>query len=88
MTFWQVALLIVVGVIVGFVLSAKLASRYYIGIGMAIILHGYIKVAGELEMNDQLNILADALSEELHTEDKFQVIYQAARRDMKNAMFK
>lgn len=88
MSFWQAVILLSLGAAVGFVLSAKLASRYYIGIGMAVILHGYIKVSEELEMNDQLNILADALSEELHDGDKFQVIYQAARRDMKAAMFK
>lgn len=88
MTFWQTALLIGLGALIGFVLSAKLASRYYIGVGMAVILHGYIKAANDLEMMDQLNILADAMSADLHNEEQFGLIMDAARRDMKKAMFK
>jgi hypothetical protein len=88
MNFWQIALLLVIGAIIGFVLSAKLASRYYIGVGMAVILHAYMKVSGELEMMDQLNIIADGVSAELHTEEKFKVILNAAKKTVKDAMFK
>ena len=88
MAFWQIVLLLVVGAIVGFVLSAKLTSRYYIGVGMAVILHAYMKVSTELEMMDQLNIIADGVSTELHTEDSFKVILAAARKTVKDAMFK
>lgn len=88
MTFWQAVILLLLGAAIGFILSAKLASRYYIGVGMAIILHAYIKAGTELEMMDQLNILSDAVSIDLHTEEQFKVIFDAARRDMKKAMFK
>jgi hypothetical protein len=88
MAFWQIVVLLFLGAIVGFVLSAKLASRYYIGVGMAVILHAYMKVSEELEMMDQLNIIADGVSAELHTEGKFKVILEAARKTVKDAMFK
>lgn len=87
MTYWQIALLITVGVTVGFVLSAKLASRYYIGVGLAIVLHAYVKVALDLEMKDQLDIIAERVSEELGTEEGFDAIYRAARKTVMGAMF-
>lgn len=88
MAFWQIALLLFVGAIIGFVLSAKLASRYYIGVGMAVILHSYMTVSRQLEMDDQLNILADGVSELLHTKESFNRVMAAAKNTVKDAMFK
>lgn len=87
MNFWQVAVLLLLGVAIGFTLSAKLASRYYIGVGLAIVLHAYMKVGEELEMMDQLNILAEGVSEELGTEEGFDAIFAAARTTVKGVMF-
>lgn len=87
MNFWQIVLLIFLGALIGFVLSAKLASRYYIGVGMAIILHSYGQASSHLEMDDQMEIIADEVSTILSNKYRFDMILRSARETVKGAMF-
>lgn len=87
MTFWQIAFLLVIGAATGFILSATLASRYYIGVGLAIILHAYMRAGEKLEMMDQLNILAEEVSEELKDQEGFNAILRSAKNTVRGAMF-
>lgn len=87
MSYWQIVLLLAVGAGLGFAVSAKLSSRYYIGVGLGIVLHAYMKAAEDLEMMDQLSILADGANNELRTEEGFDEIFAAAKKTVKGAMF-
>lgn len=88
MNYWQIVLLIAVGAVIGFVLSAKLASRYYISVGMATILHAYAKAAEDLEMYDQLDILADKVGEVLSTKEGWSSVHEAAKNTVRGEILK
>ena len=88
MKFWSILVLLLLGGGIGFVLSAKLTSRYYIGVGMAMVLFAFERAAGRIGMTDQLSRLNVEASQLLHTDQPFNEILASARRTVKSAMFR